>query len=97
MLQVAHAHILLLILPIIFDIQIPANTIVVLVLFFFLLNAFFVNNEKRYTKAKKKWDKEPLKVRKRRKWLVILFMLASFVMMFISMKYVYKPDSLTII
>ena len=55
-----------------------------------------MNKEKLYDECEAKWKDEPKRARSRNKWLLIVFFVASVIMMFVSIKIVYCPDSLTI-
>ena len=76
--------------------QISANILGIIIVAVCVVNFFFVNDFRLYNKAEARWKDEPQQRKTINKWLVIIFFLASIIMMFISMKIVYAPNSLTI-
>lgn len=97
LLQFCNLNTLLIIPVLVFNRQFPADLIYVILLPIAIVNIFIINKEKLYDECKTLWKEESEKTRSRNKWLLIVFFVASVFMMFVSIKIVYSPNSLTVI
>ena len=61
-----------------------------------VFNVFILNKEKLYDDCEARWKDEPPKARKRNRWLLIAYFVASAVLMAVSFKIVYLPHSMTL-
>ena len=87
----------LLILPVLLlGPQLSANLLWIIVVAIAVFNVFIFNKEKLYDDCEARWKDEPPKARKRNRWLLIAYFVASAVLMFVSSKIVYLPHSMTL-
>ena len=96
LLQFSNLNTLLILPVLIFNKQLPSDLLFVILLPLSIVNIFITNKEKLYDECEAKWKVEPKRARLRNKWLLIFFFVASAIMMFVSIKIVYCPHSLTI-
>ena len=96
LLQFSNLNTLLILPVLIFNKQLPSDLLFVILLPLAIVNIFIMNKEKLYDECEAKWKDEPKRARLRNKWLLIVFFVASVIMMFVSIKIVYCPHSLTI-
>jgi len=75
--------------------KISADFLVAIVFIIGVINIFVLNKERLYRKAESRWKNEPAKKKIINRWMVIIFFVASVIMMFISAKIVYLPHSMT--
>ncbi len=96
LIQLSNLNTLLIIPVLLLQRQISANVLAVIILIIAIGNFFVLNKKKLYNKCESRWKDEPKRNRTINKWMIILFFVASMVMMFVSTKIVYAPHSLTI-
>ena len=96
LLQLSNLNTLLIAPVLIFDKQLSMNVLWIMVVSIAIFNIFILNKEKLYDECEARWKDEPKRARSRNKWLLIVFFVASAIMMFVSAKIVYSPHSLTL-
>lgn len=96
LLQISNLNTLLILPVLLFGHQLSANLLWIIVVVIAVFNIFILNKEKLYDDCETRWKDEPPKVRKRNRWLLIAYFVASAVMMAVSFKIVYLPHSLTL-
>ena len=94
--QISNISTFLIIPVVLMQKQISANILAAIVVSVCIINFFFVNDARQYRDAEDRWKDESRRKKMINKWLVVVFFIASMVMMFVSMKIVYLPHSLTI-
>ena len=96
LLQISNLNTLLILPVLLFGHQLSANLLWIIVVVIAVFNIFILNKEKLYDDCETRWKDEPPKARKRNRWLLIAYFVASAVMMAVSFKIVYLPHSLTL-
>lgn len=95
LIQISNINTLLILPVILMQKKISADFLVAIVFIIGVINIFVLNKERLYRKAESRWKDEPAKKRIINRWMVIIFFVASVIMMFISAKIVYLPHSMT--
>lgn len=95
LIQISNINTLLILPVILMQKKISADFLVAIVFIIGVINIFVLNKERLYRKAESRWKNEPAKKRIINRWMVIIFFVASVIMMFISAKIVYLPHSMT--
>ena len=96
LLQISNLNTLLILPVLLLGHQLSANLLWIIVVSIAVFNIFILNKEKLYDDCEVRWKNEPPKVRKRNRWLLIAYFVASAVLMVVSFKIVYLPHSLTL-
>ena len=96
LLQISNLSTLLILPVLLLGHQLSANLLWIIVVAIAVFNVFILNKEKLYDDCEARWKDEPPKVRKRNRWLLIAYFVASAVLMFVSSKIVYLPHSMTL-
>lgn len=95
LIQISNINTLLILPVILMQKKIPADFLVAIVFTIGIINIFVLNKERLYRKAESWWKDEPARKRTINRWMVIIFFVASVIMMFVSAKIVYMPHSMT--
>ena len=95
LIQISNINTLLILPVILMQKKISADFLVAIVFIIGVINIFVLNKERLYRKAESRWKDEPAKKRIINRWMVIIFFVASVIMMFISAKIVYLPHSMS--
>lgn len=90
LLQISNLNTLLILPALLFGHQLWIIVVAIAV-----FNVFILNKEKLYDDCEARWKDEPPKARKRNRWLLIAYFVASAVLMVVSFKIVYLPHSMT--
>lgn len=96
LIQLSNLNTLLIVPVVLQQKQFSANILAAIIFALVIGNFFFLNKKRLYDKCEAQWKNESKRNRIINKWLVVVFFIASMVMMFVSMKIVYLPHSLTI-
>ena len=96
LLQISNLNTLLILPVLLLGHQLSANLLWIIVVAIAVFNVFILNKEKLYDDCEARWKDEPPKARKRNRWLLIAYFVASAVLMFVSSKIVYLPHSMTL-
>ena len=96
LLQISNLNTLLILPVLLFGHQLSANLLWIIVVVIAVFNVFILNKVKLYDDCEARWKNEPPKVRKRTRWLLIAYFVASAVLMVVSSKIVYLPHSMTL-
>ena len=96
LLQISNLNTLLILPVLLLGHQLSANLLWIIVVVIAVFNVFILNKEKLYDDCETRWKDEPPKARKRNRWLLIAYFVASAVLMVVSSKIVYLPHSLTL-
>ena len=96
LLQISNLNTLLILPVLLLGHQLSANLLWIIVVSIAVFNIFILNKEKLYDDCEARWKDEPPKARKRNRWLLIAYFVASAVLMFVSSKIVYLPHSMTL-
>ena len=94
--QISNLNTLLILPVLLLGHQLSANLLWIIVVAIAVFNIFILNKEKLYDDCEARWKDEPPKARKRNRWLLIAYFVASAVLMFVSSKIVYLPHSMTL-
>ncbi len=94
--QFSNVNTLLMIPVMLLHKQISQNILVYIIVTISVGNNFFFNTRRLYEKCETRWKDEPQGVSMRKKRLVTIFFVLSIIMMFVSGKIVYAPQSITI-
>lgn len=97
LLQYSNLNTLLILPVLLFNKQLPSDLLPVIILALTIVNIFVINKGKLYDECEAMWKNESKRARTRNKWLLIVFFVASVIMMFVSVKIVYSSHSLSII
>ena len=95
LLQISNLNTLLILPVLLFGHQLSGTLLWIIVVAIAVFNVFILNKEKLYDDCEARWKDEPPKLRKRNRWLLIAYFVASAVLMVVSFKIVYLPHSLT--
>ena len=96
LLQISNLNTLLILPVLLLGHQLSANLLWIIVVAIAVFNVFILNKEKLYDDCEARWKDEPPKARKRNRWLLIAYFVASAVLMAVSFKIVYLPHSMTL-
>lgn len=96
LLQISNLNTLLILPVLLFGHQLSANLLWIIVVVIAVFNVFILNKEKLYNDCEARWKDESPKARKRNRWLLIAYFVASAVLMAVSFKIVYLPHSMTL-
>ena len=84
LLQYANVITLLMVLEKLMHIHFPSWILIVLPLFFFIVNNSIYDSEQLYKKCETRWKDESEKAKTLNKWMVVVFSIISWVLMFVS-------------
>ncbi|MBP5535692.1 MAG: hypothetical protein J6X62_02760 [Bacteroidales bacterium] len=96
LIQWANLNTLLIIPALALKRQMPDYVGIIILAALAIYNMFVLNIYRLYAEGEERWKDEPPRSRKTRKWLVILFSVASLVMMIVAIRIVYAPHTLSI-
>lgn len=96
LLQISNLNTLLVLPVALLGQKLSANLLWIIVVAVGVFNIFILNKEKLYDDCEARWKDEPPKARKRNRWLLIAYFVASAVLMVVSFKIVYLPHSMTL-
>ena len=94
--QLSNVNTLLMIPVMLLHKQISQNILVCIAIAIAIGNFFILNTRRLYDECKTRWGNEPKEISIRNKWMSIIFLVLSMVMLLVSGNIVYIPHSLTI-
>ena len=94
--QISNLNTLLILPVLLLGHHLSANLLWIIVVAIAIFNVFILNKEKLYDDCEARWKDEPPKARKRNRWLLIAYFVASAVMAFVATKIVFIPHSMTL-